>query len=133
MPVLEINKQINAMIGIELKDLADIESKDDWVPPIPSFQFLEHKRIIDMFFRPMAKTLTGNIVLSRCIQVIHNLVTLCGLRELLKCGPRLDWSKFEVDIASDRDGSRTTDLLDNMKSEISPLAEDLTFPTDEYM
>jgi len=37
MPILEIDKQINTMMGVESGDVAAAELEDDWTPPTPSF------------------------------------------------------------------------------------------------
>jgi hypothetical protein len=67
MPVLEIDKQIDAMMGVKSGDLADVEFEDDWKPPVPSFVFQEHERIAEAFFKAAAETLTGAEALSRRI------------------------------------------------------------------
>lgn len=36
MPVVEIDKQIDAMMGVESGDLDAVEFEDDWTPPVPS-------------------------------------------------------------------------------------------------
>ena len=101
MPVLEIDKQIDAMMGVELGNVADAKLEDDWTPPVPSFWCQEHERVADAFFGPTAETLTGTEALSRRIQIINDLVALCGLRESSRRGPKMDkidWSQFEEPI-----------------------------------
>ena len=109
-----------------------MEFEDEWTPPAPSFWCPEHERVADAFFGPTAETLTGKDALSRRIQVINDLVTLCGLREPSKRGPKMDWSKFEEEI--DLDGVDTTTIetsSDDAKTDDSSLVDDLTFPTDK--
>jgi hypothetical protein len=67
MPVLEIDKQIDAMLGVESGDLADVEFEDDWTPSTPSFHFQEHERVAGAFFGPNAETLISVEALSRRI------------------------------------------------------------------
>ncbi|KAL9112312.1 MAG: hypothetical protein Q9227_003430 [Pyrenula ochraceoflavens] len=121
------------MIRVEPGNLDDIKFEDDWTPPTPSFYFPEHERIADAFFRPTAETLTGDAALARQIQVIHDLVTFCGLREPPKRGPRLDWCQFEEEITLDEIATDTNDSSDDIKSEDSSPADELMFPTDECM
>ena len=133
MPASEINKQIDAMMGLESGDLDSVEFEDDWTPTIPSFSFPEHEFVAEAFFGPTSETLTGAEALSRQIKVIHNLVRLCDLRERPKHGPRGDWSVFEEEIKSDGPTSDTPDPSDEVKLEESPPADNLAFPTDEGM
>jgi Protein of unknown function (DUF3435) len=76
MLVLEIDKQIDAMMGVESGNVADAKLEDDWTPPVPSFWCQEHERVADAFFGPTAETLTGTEALSRRIQIINDLVAL---------------------------------------------------------
>ena len=73
IPATELDKQIDAMIGVESSNLDDVEFKNDWTPSTPSFCFPEHERTADAFFGPTVETLTGDEALSRRIQVIHDL------------------------------------------------------------
>jgi hypothetical protein len=111
MPVLEIDKQIDAMMGVDSGHVAAAELEDDWTPPAPSFWCQEHERVADAPFRPTAEILTGKGALSRRIQAISDLVALCGLREPSRRGPKMDkidWSQFEEPIDLDNlEGSPT--------------------------
>ena len=134
MPVLEIDKQIDAMLGAELGDAATSESEGDWKPPAPSFSCQQHERIADAFFGPAAETLQGTEALLRRIRVINNLVALCGLRDPPRRGPKLNWSKFEepVDLNDDEGGITATSCsIDEAKSEVSSQTDELAFPIDQ--
>jgi hypothetical protein len=137
MPVLEIDKQIDAMMRVESGDVADAKLEDDWTPPVPSFWCQEHERVADAFFGPTAETLTGTEALSRRIQIINDLVALCGLRQPPERGPKVDWSKFEEQIrlddpeSSDSSDNSTTSPTDEATSEGSSQTNDLAFPTDQ--
>jgi Protein of unknown function (DUF3435) len=127
MPVLEIDRQIDAMLGVESGDVACVEFEDDWTPPMPSFWCQEHKRVADAFFGPTAETLTGDEALSQRIQVINDLVALSEMRQPSERGPKVDWSKFEEQIRLD-DTDRSTD---EAKSEGSSQTNNLAFPNDQ--
>jgi hypothetical protein len=73
MPVLEIDKQIDVMMGVGSGDVAAAELEDDWTPPAPFFWCQEHERVADALFGPTAEMLTGKEALSRRIQVISDL------------------------------------------------------------
>lgn len=133
MPVMEIDKQIDAMQGVESDDLELPELEDDWIPPTPTFGCKEHERVADAFFGPTAETLTGAEALSRRIQVVNDLAVLCELREPPKRGPKLDWSKYDEPIDLDEKEASTAEDFDNMKSENTPQVTDLSFPTDQCM
>jgi hypothetical protein len=131
MPILEVDKQIDAMMGVECADVALPELEDDWTPPTPTFWCKEHERIADAFFGPTAETLTGAKALSRRIQVINDLVALCELREPPKRGPKMDWSKFDEEIDLDGTDSSSANPIDDVKSEDASQTADLNFPTDQ--
>jgi len=135
MPVLEIDKQIDAMMGVDSGDVAAAELEDDWTPPAPSFWCQEHERVADALFGPTAEMLTGKEALSRRIQVISDLVALCGLREPSRRGPKMDkidWFQFEEPInLDDLERSTTTRSTDEAKSEDSSQTDELAFPTDQ--
>ena len=131
MPVMEIDKQIDAMQGVESDDLELPELEDDWIPPTPTFGCKEHERVADAFFGSTAETLTGAEALSRRIQVVNDLAVLCELREPPKRGPKLDWSKYDEPIDLDETEASTAEDIDNMKLEDTPQILDLSFPTDQ--
>ena len=133
MPVLEIDKQIDAMLGVESGEVALAEFEDDWIPPAPSFLSKEHERVADAFFGPTAETLTGAEALSRRIQVVNDLAVLCELREPPKRGPKLNWSRYDEKIDLDRTDTSTAESSDNVKSEDTSQIPDLSFPTDRCM
>ena len=132
MPVLEIDKQIDAMMGVGSGEVAAAELEDDWTPPAPSFWCQEHERVADALFGPTAEMLTGKEALSRRIQVISDLVTLCELREPSRRGPKMDkidWSQFEEPIDLDDLEGSTSRSTDEAKSEDSSQTDELAFPT----
>ena len=43
MPVMEIDKQIDAMLGVEPGEVALPELEDDWIPPAPTLSCKEHE------------------------------------------------------------------------------------------
>ena len=55
MPIMEIDKQIDAMLGLESDSLKVPEPEDDWTPPIPTFGCKEHERVADAFLAPLLK------------------------------------------------------------------------------
>ena len=132
MPVMEIDKQIDAMQGVESGDVALPELEEDWIPPAPTFGCREHERVADAFFGPTAETLTGDEALSRQIQVVNDLAVLCELREPPRRGPKLVWSKYDEDIV-DGTGTSTAEFSDNVKPEEASEIPDLAFPTDQCM
>jgi hypothetical protein len=79
----------------------------------------------------------GKEVLSRRIQVISDLVALCGLREPSRRGPKMDKidrSQFEEPIdLDDLGGSSTNRSTDEAKSSDSSHTDELAFPTDQYI
>jgi hypothetical protein len=85
----------------------------------------------------MIQTLTGTEALSRRIQIINDLVALCGLRQPPERGSKVDWSKFEEQIclddpeSSDSSDNSTTSSTDEATSEGSSQTNGLTFPTDQ--
>ena len=132
MPALEIDKQIDAMLGVESGNVDRVESEDDWTPPVPSYWCQEHARVADAFFGPTAETLTGDEELSRRIQVINDLVTLSEMRQPSGRGPKVDWSKFEEQIRlDDTENSSTTRSTDEAQSECSSQTNNLAFPIDQ--
>ena len=133
MPVVEIDKQIDAMQGVELDDVALPELENDWVPPTPTFSCQEHERVADAFFGPTAETLMGAEALSRRIQVVNDLAILCELREPPKRGPKLGWSKYDKPIDLDKAEASTAEDIDNTKLEDTPEILNLSFPTDRCM
>jgi Protein of unknown function (DUF3435) len=67
MPVSEIDRQLDAMLGVEVNEAIPDEDEAEWTPPMPSFWYQEHERVADAFFGPTAETLTGTEALSRRI------------------------------------------------------------------
>jgi hypothetical protein len=83
------------------------------------------------------KMLMGKEVLSRRIQVISDLVALCGLREPSRRGPKMDKidrSQFEEPIdLDDLEDSSTNRSTDEAKSSDSSHTDEFAFPTDQYV
>jgi hypothetical protein len=131
MPVMEIDKQIDAMEGVESGEVAVAALEDDWIPPAPTFGCEEHERVADAFFGPTAETLTGDEALSRRIQVVNDLAVLCELREPPKRGPKLDWSKYDEETDLDGTDTSTAESSENLKLEDASQMPDLSFPTDQ--
>ena len=132
MPIMEIDKQIDAMQGVESNDVALPELEEDWIPPAPTFGCKEHERIADAFFGPTAETLTGAEALSRRIQVVNDLAVIREMREPPKRGPKLKWAKYNEEIDPDKPNV-SVELSNTLKSEDTLWTPDLTFPTDQCM
>jgi hypothetical protein len=96
----------------------------------------QHERVADALFGSTAEMLTSKEALSRRIQVISDLVALCGLREPSRRGPKMDkidWSQFEEPIDLNDLEASTTRSTDEAKSEDSPQIDELAFPIDQYI
>jgi hypothetical protein len=130
---VEINKQIDAIQGVESANAALPKLENDWTPPALRFWCKEHERIADAFFGLTAETLTGAEALSRRIQVVNNLAVLCELREPPKRGPKLDWSRYNKDIDLEGTDISTTNSSDNVTSEDASHVADLCFPSNRCM
>jgi hypothetical protein len=133
MPVSEIDRQLDTMLGVEVNEAIPEEDEAEWTPPMPSFWYQEHERVADAFFGPTAETLTGTEALSRRIQVINDLVALCELRQPSGREQRTDWSRFEEDIDLDGADSATVESTDDTASGGSLHTADLIFPADQCM
>jgi hypothetical protein len=133
MPVSEIDRQLDAMLGVEVNEAIPDEDEAEWTPPTPSFWYQEHERVADAFFGPTAETLTGTEALSRRIQVINDLVALCELRQPSGREQRTDWSRFEEDIDLDGADSATVESTDDTASGGSLHTADLIFPANQCM
>jgi hypothetical protein len=91
MPGVEIDKQIDQLLGksSDVDSAADVT--DTWEPPVPEYPFVQRARITDAFFGPEAENLT----LDRRIEAICDLVELCNLREQPRRGKPFNWNKVE--------------------------------------
>jgi Protein of unknown function (DUF3435) len=96
MPVLEIDKQIDQLLG-ETADtnLSDESTDDEWNPPTPDYPFVERERIADAFFGPDAESTDGEKTLTRRIQVVSDLAALCEMRQQCRRGKPFNWNKVD--------------------------------------
>ena len=89
MPTIEVNKQIDQLLGNPDGHWSDSEEDDeDWNPQIPEYVFQERARIVDAFYGPDAERLEGDAALERRIQVTKDMVALCKLWEPSRRGKR---------------------------------------------
>ena len=95
MPVHEVDKQIDQMLGLNSGTTSAELAEDEWEPPKPTFSSTEHERIADAFFGPDAETLTGEEALSQRIQVINDMVVLSRLEEPSLRAKMCRWAEFE--------------------------------------
>ena len=94
MPTIEVDKQIDQLLGNRDADPLDTEDEnEDWNPPIPEYMFQERARIVEAFYGPEAETLEGDLALARRIQVTKDMVALCGLWEPNRRGKSFNWNK----------------------------------------
>jgi hypothetical protein len=102
MPGVEIDKQIDQLLGksSDVDSAADVT--DTWEPPVPEYPFVQRARITDAFFGPEAENLT----LDRRIEAICDLVELCNLREQPRRGKPFNWNKVEETANNTRSTSR---------------------------
>jgi Protein of unknown function (DUF3435) len=123
MPVHEVDKQIDQMLGLNSGTTSAELAEDEWEPPKPTFSSTEHERIADAFFGPDAETLTGEEALSQRIQVINDMVVLSRLEEPSLRAKMCRWAEFED--ASDAE----VKLVEESSS--SPQPDPFEFPLDQ--
>ena len=56
MPGIEIDKQIDQLLGETADTNSSDESAEEWMPPVPEYPFIERVRIADPFFGPVAES-----------------------------------------------------------------------------
>jgi hypothetical protein len=59
MPGVEIDKQIDQLLGKTGDSDSPGEITEEWTPPIPEYAFVERVRIADAFFGPEAESASG--------------------------------------------------------------------------
>jgi hypothetical protein len=95
MPGVEIDKQIDQLLGKSSEiDEPDVVT-DSWEPAVPEYAFAERARIADAFFGPEAELSAGEKALTRRIQLVHDLAALCHLREQSRRGKRFNWNNAD--------------------------------------
>lgn len=86
MPNLEIDKQIDQLLGKSLDvDPADMTT-DAWMPHISEYAFVERAQIANAFFGSEAELVAGKKALTRRIQAVSDLAALYKLREQSRRG-----------------------------------------------
>lgn len=99
-PVLEIDRQINQLLGesdVEGCD-ADSSADEDWELPTPTYVFSERARLVENFYGPDAENFDEDKLLARRIQVTKDMVTLLGLCEPSRRGNRVNWNLDEDEL-----------------------------------
>jgi hypothetical protein len=66
MPVAEINKQIDQLLG-ESPDIYLLNVTEEWHPFIPEYPCVERARIADTFFGPDTESIDGEKTFTRRI------------------------------------------------------------------
>ncbi|KAJ5161353.1 hypothetical protein N7492_006745 [Penicillium capsulatum] len=92
-PVLEIDRQINQLLGesdVEGCD-ADSSADEDWELPIPTYVFSERARLVENFYGPDAENFDEDKLLARRVQVTKDMVALLELCESSRRGNRGNW------------------------------------------
>jgi hypothetical protein len=95
MPGVEINKQIDQLLGETADTDSPDESIEECMPPIPKYPFIERSRIADAFFGPDAESTDGEKSLARRVQAVSDMAALCKLREASRRGKPFEWNKVE--------------------------------------
>jgi hypothetical protein len=127
MPGIEIDKQIDQLLGETADTNSSDESTEECMPPVPKYPFIERSRIADAFFGPDAESTDGEKSLARRIQAMSDMAALCKLREASRRGKPFKWNKVEGtadDTIPHRDieETKTTEPLpSSLPSPSSPL------------
>src|SRR5271154_4709860 len=95
MPGVEIDKQIDQLLGETADTDSSDESTEEWMPPVPEYPFVERARIADAFFGPAAESTDGQKSLARRIQAVSDMAALCNLREESRRGKPFNWNNVE--------------------------------------
>jgi hypothetical protein len=101
MPGLEIDKQIDQLLGKSLDVDATDMTTDVWKPPVPEYAFVERARIADAFFGPEVELIAGEKTLAQRIQAVIDMGALCNLREQSRRGKPFNWNKAEEATTND--------------------------------
>ena len=67
MPGVEIDKQIDQLLGEGPDADSQDEVTEEWKPSVPEYAFIERARIVDAFFGPEAESTSGEETLTRQI------------------------------------------------------------------
>jgi hypothetical protein len=100
MPGVEIDKQIDQLLGETTDTDSSDESTKEWMPPIPEYHFIERARIADAFFGPDAESTDGEKSLTRRIHAVSDSAALYKLREASRRGKPFKWNKVEETTAN---------------------------------
>jgi Protein of unknown function (DUF3435) len=116
MPSIEIDKQIDQLLGETADTDSSDESTEEWMPPVPEYPFVERARIADAFFGPDAESTDESKCLARRIQAVSDMVALCKLRQASRRGKPFNWNKVERTDANtilhrDNEETNTTEPL----------------------
>ncbi|KAI9045815.1 uncharacterized protein KD926_007118 [Aspergillus affinis] len=94
-PVLEIDRQIQQLLGKSGAENCDTDSTkdgdEDWQPPIPDYVFPEKARLVESFYGPEGECFDEDRLLAKRIQVTEDLVALSHLCEPNRRGKRANW------------------------------------------
>lgn len=99
-PVLEIDRQINQLLGESDVEGCDDDSsaEEDWELPIPTYVFSERARLVENFYGPDAENFDEDKLLARRIQVTKDMVALLGLCEPSRRGNRVNWNLVDDEL-----------------------------------
>jgi hypothetical protein len=116
MPGVEIDKQIDQLLGKTADTNSSDESTEEWMPPVPEYPFIERARIADAFFGPDAESTDEQKSLARRIQAVSDITALCKLRETCRRGKPFKWNKVKETATNtvphrDNEGTKTTESL----------------------
>lgn len=119
-PILEIDRQINQLLGESDDERCDADSSadEDWELPIPTYVFSERARLVENFFGPDAENYDEDKLLARRIQVTKDMVALLELCEPSRRGNRVNWN-FDDD-----------ELPEQPEETSFPEGDSLVCPTD---
>jgi Protein of unknown function (DUF3435) len=107
MPAIEVDKQIDQLLG-QTSNMDTSTTEDmEWNPRTPEYVFAEQARIVDTYYGLEAETSEGPAAVARRIQVTTDLKTFCGLREPSRRGKRFNWNK---DDGSDESSGQEASL-----------------------
>ena len=122
-PVLEIDRQIQQLLGKSGAENCDADSTEDgdedWQPPIPDYVFPERAHLVESFYGPEGECYDRDRLLAKCIQVTEDLVALSHLCEPNCWGKQANW-----------DGDNEQSEKSEGKEAFLPEEKSLECPTD---
>jgi PAS domain-containing protein len=120
-PVLEIDRQIQQLLGKSGAEDCDVDSAEDgdedWRPPVPDYVFPERARLVESFYGPDGECFDEDRLLVRRIQVTEDLVALAHLCEPNRRGKRANWDGD--DEQSEKSEEKEAFLLEEKSLECS--------------